>query len=203
MGRLTAKNILIVIPKDYYNEKELDPILEALKKEGTANIRIASSKFKEAVGMKNGRIMPDVMIVDAVEGLVGDSYVTGGSGTRQVRGVFHGVILIGGSGAKRYLWEDNILRLLLTDRHSAGFVVAAIGLGVPCLGFAGLLEGLSVAVECTKESIQELEKAKALVVEDDVVANDRVITGRDASAVKPFIEAVIAAVEKTARNNKS
>lgn len=203
MGRLTAKNILIVIPKDYYNEKELDPILEALKKEGTANIRIASSKFKEAVGMKNGRIMPDVMIVDAVEGLVGDSYVTGGSGTRQVRGVFHGVILIGGSGAKRYLWEDNILRLLLTDRHSAGFVVAAIGLSVPCLGFAGLLEGLSVAAECTKESIQELEKAKALIVEDDVVANDRVITGRDASVVKPFIEAVIAAVEKTSRNNKS
>jgi protease I len=197
MGRLTAKNILIVIPKDYYNEKELDPILEILKREGTGNIRIASAKLKEAVGMKTGRIMPNLLIVDAMEGLTGDSYVTGGRGTRQIRGIFHGTIVVGGTGAKRYLWGDPILRLLLTDRHSAGFVVAAIGLAVPCLGAAGLLEGLSVAAERTKDSVKELEKAKALLVEDAVMASGRVITAKDASVVEPFMQAVISAVEKT------
>ena len=196
MGRLTTKNILIVIPKDYYNENELDPVLEGLKNEG-GTLRIASTKLKEAVGMKKGRILPDLLIVDAMEGIVGDSYVTGGRGTRQIKGVFHGTIVIGGSGAKRYLWENDILRLLLTDRHSAGFVVAAIGLAVPCLGAAGLLEGLSVAAEQSKDSIKELEKAKALVVEDALAVNDRVITARDASAVEPFPQAVIEAVEKT------
>ena len=196
MERLTAKNILIVIPKDYYNEKELDPILVLLKKEG-ANIRIASAKLKEAVGMKTGRIMPDLLIVDSMEGITGDSYVTGGSGTRQIKGVFHGAIVLGGPGAKRYLWTDAILRLLLTDRHRAGFVVAAIGLGVPCLAAAGLLEGLSIAAEQTKDSVKELEKSKALIVEDAVMVNDRIITAKDAAAVEPFVQAVIEAVEKT------
>lgn len=199
MGRLKGKNILIVIPKDYYNEMELDPILQSLKKEGPENIRIASSKLKEAVGMKNGRIMPDVLIVDSMEGIIGDSYVTGGIGTRQIKGVFHGVIIIGGSGAKKYLWPDPMIRLLLTDRHRCGQVVAAIGMGVPCLGIAGLLEGLPVAVEQNKDTLKELEKTKALIVDEDLTVNDRIIAAKNASAVEPFIQSVIEAVMATAR----
>ena len=198
MGRLKGKNILIVIPKDYYNEKELDPILEGLKKEEPDNLRIASSKLKEAVGMKNGRVMPDVLIVDSMEGIIGDSYVTGGRGTRQIKGVFHGVIVIGGSGAKRYLWHDPMVRLLLTDRHRSGFVVAAIGMGVPCLGTAGLLEGLPVAVEQNKDTVKELEKTKALMVDDDIAVSDKLITARNASAVTAFVQSVIEAVKATA-----
>ncbi len=198
MGRLTGKNILIVIPKDYYNELELDPVLQAIKKEAPGNIRLASSKLKEAVGMKNGRIMPDLLIVDSMEGIIGDSYVTGGRGSRQIKGIFHGVIIIGGSGAKRYLWSDPMIRLLLTDRYRCGFVVAAIGMGVPCLGIAGLLEGLPVAVEQNKDTLKALENTKALMVDEDLTVNDRVIAARDASAAEAFIEAVIEAVRVTA-----
>ncbi|MCZ6540091.1 MAG: hypothetical protein O6704_00380, partial [Nitrospinae bacterium] len=90
MARLEGKNILIIIPKDYYDEQELEIPLKKFRAEG-ADVRIASNKLKEAVGMKTGRVMPDLMIVDAMEGITGDSYVTGGKGTRQVLGVFHGV----------------------------------------------------------------------------------------------------------------
>jgi len=48
--RLAGKNILIVIPKDYYMEAELDPILESMNAEG-AKVLVASAKLKEAVGM--------------------------------------------------------------------------------------------------------------------------------------------------------
>ena len=66
MGRLSGKNILIIMPKDYYNEEELDIPYEIFKSED-ANIIIASGKMKEAVGMKTGRRMPDRLIIDSME----------------------------------------------------------------------------------------------------------------------------------------
>ena len=197
MGRLTGKNVLFVIGKDYYNEEELDALLPIFKEEGAVT-RIASSKMKVAVGMKNGNVTPDVLIVDAIEGIVGDSYVTGGTGTRQVKGIFHGVVIIGGNGARSYLWKDKLLRLLLTDRHRTGFVVSAIGMGVPCLGIAGLLENMEVTTENNKHALAELEKANALVRQDlDVVALDRIVTAKNASAAKAFAEALIEQIAKT------
>ncbi len=98
MERLVGKNILIIIPKDYYMESEFDPIFESMNAEG-ANVLVASNKLKDAVGMKGGKTTPDVLIVDAIEGITGDSYVSAGKGVRQIKGVFHGVVIIGGNGA--------------------------------------------------------------------------------------------------------
>lgn len=197
MGRLDKKNILVVIPKDYYNEEELETCLEVFGKEGARTL-IASAKLKEAVGMKAGRVLPDVLIVDAVEGIMGDSYVTEvGHGSRQIKGIFHGVVLIGGQGARKYLWPDKVLHLLLSDRHRSGFVVSAIGTAVPCLAHTGLLDGKTVAAEKNKHTLPELEKTKVTVGEQDVVADDRVITASGAAAAEPFARAVAEAVEKT------
>ena len=41
MQRLAEKNVLIVIPKDYYMEIEFDPVFEAMNEEG-ANVLVAS-----------------------------------------------------------------------------------------------------------------------------------------------------------------
>ena len=65
MDRLVGKNILIIIPKDYYMESEFDPVFEAMTAEG-ATVLVASSKLKEAIGMKSGRTNPDVLIVDCL-----------------------------------------------------------------------------------------------------------------------------------------
>lgn len=197
MARLTGKNVLFIIPKDYYNEEELDPLLEIMKRE-EARVLVASSKFKEAVGMKTGRIMPDVLIVDAIEGITGDSYVTGGTGTRQIIGVFHGVILIGGSGARSYLWKDDLVRLLIADRHRGGMVVGAIGSAVPALIQASLLNEFDVAAGNDKHTLKELEKANIKLSENSVAYYDQVITAANASAIKEFSEKFIDEVSKTA-----
>ncbi|MFQ5449863.1 MAG: DJ-1/PfpI family protein [Nitrospinaceae bacterium] len=196
MARLTGKNILIIIPKDYYNEQELDFLTHKFKEE-EAKVYLASSKLKEAVGMKNGRVKPDLLIVDSMEGITGDSYVTGGTGTRQIKGIFHGVVIIGGKGAKSYLWKDNLVRLLILDRHRSGFVVSAIGSAVPCLANAGLIDNIEVAAEENKYTLKAMEEAKVMISDDEVTCLDRVITGKGASAVEPFAQAVIEAVEKT------
>ena len=198
MGRLSGKNILIIIPKDYYNEEELEIPYELFKNED-ANIIVASAKMKEAVGMKTGRRMPDRLIVDCMEGITGDSYVTGGTGTRQIKAVFQGVIVVGGTGARNYLWEDKIVRLLITDRYKSEFVVAAIGQGIGCLAEASLVEALEVPVNentAKKPFLKILEKGKALLSDEDLIIHERLVMGKDSSVAKAFAQAVIDEVEK-------
>ena len=198
MERLAGKNILIIIPKDYYMERELDPIVESMKSEG-ANVLVASNKLKEAVGMKGGRTTPDVLIVDAIEGITGDSYVSAAKGVRQIKGVFHGVIVIGGNGARSYLWKDELVRLVLNDRHRSKMVVAAIGSAVPCLGKAELLQNLEVTTEPgNKKAIKELENAKAIIVDEPVTSHNRVYTVQNAEAISAFLNPFIEDVAKTA-----
>ena len=198
MERLSGKNILIIIPKDYYNEEELEIPYELFKSED-ANIIVASAKMKEAVGMKTGRRMPDRLIVDCMEGITGDSYVTGGTGTRQIKAVFQGVVVVGGSGARIYLWEDKIVRLLITDRYKSEFVVAAIGQGIGCLAEANLVESLAVPVNeniAKKPFLKILEKGKALLSDEDLIIHERLVMGKDGSIAEAFAQAVIDEVEK-------
>ena len=197
MERLAGKNILIIIPKDYYMESEFDPILESMESEG-ANVLVASNKLKDAVGMKGGKVTPDVMIVDAIEGITGDSYVSSGKGVRQIKGVFHGVILIGGNGARSYLWKDELLRLLINDRHHSNMVLAAIGSAVPSMGKAGLLQSLEVTTEPgNKKAIAALEYSKAVLVDEPITFSNRIFTVRDANAISAFLEPFIEEVAKT------
>jgi len=202
MGRLAEKSILLVIPKDYYDETELDPVLEVFKREEPRFLKVASPKFKEAVGMKNGRIQPDMLLVDAMEGITGDSYVTSMKGTRQVIAEFHAVVIIGGKGAKKYLWDDKILRILINDRFRAGAVIGAIGLAVPCLGRAGILDTVDVAVPPDAKALEEVETANALVAEENLVAADRIITARGGEAAEAFAEAVVEAVQTVSTTKK-
>ena len=198
MGRLSGKNILIIIPKDYYNEEELEIPYELFKNED-ANIIVASAKMKEAVGMKTGRRMPDRLTVDCMEGITGDSYVTGGTGTRQIKAVFQGVVVVGGSGARNYLWGDKIVRLLITDRYKSEFVVAAIGQGIGCLAEANLVEALEVPVNeniAKKPFLKILEKGKALLSDEDLIIHERLVMGKDSSIAEAFAQAVIDEVEK-------
>ena len=198
MERLSGKNILIIIPKDYYNEEELEIPYELFKSED-ANIIVASAKMKEAVGMKTGRRMPDRLIVDCMEGITGDSYVTGGTGTRQIKAVFQGVVVVGGSGARIYLWEDKIVRLLITDRYKSEFVVAAIGQGIGCFAEANLVEALEVPVNeniAKKPFLKILEKGKAVLSNEDLIIHERLVMGKDGSIAEAFAKAVIDEVEK-------
>ena len=198
MGRLSGKNILIIMPKDYYDEEELEIPYELFKSED-ANIIVASGKMKEAVGMKTGRRMPDRLIVDSMEGITGDSYVTGGTGTRQIKAVFQGVVIVGGSGAKNYLWEDKITRLLITDRYKSGFVVGAIGQGIGCLAEANLIEALEVPVDESKAKkpfLKILEKGKSLLSDQDLIIHERLVIGKDSSVAEAFAQAMIDEVEK-------
>jgi len=196
MGRLTGKNVLIIIPKDYYNEDELNIPLAKLRQED-AKVNIASGKLKEAVGENGGRVMPDVLIVDAIEGITGDSYVTGSRGSRQIKGVYHGVLVVGGRGARSYLWKDKLVSILINDRFRSGFVVAAIGMGVGCLATSRLAESQEIAAMDDKHLRKALEDGKALLSDEDMASYNRILSARDSSAADKLAEAFIEEVAKT------
>ena len=186
------------MPKDYYDEEELEIPYEIFKSED-ANIIVASGKMKEAVGMKTGRRTPDRLIVDSMEGITGDSYVTGGTGTRQIKAVFQGVVVVGGSGARNYLWKDKITRLLLVDRYKSEFVVAAIGQGIGCLAEACLVENMEVPVEESKAKkpfLKILEEGKAILSNEDMITYERIVMGKDSSVAEAFAQAVVEEVSK-------
>lgn len=204
MGRLEdkKKNILMIIPTDYYNEKQLEVTREIFIKEG-AEVRVASAKFKEAVGDKSGRFMPDVLTVDSIEGITGDSYVSDGKGVRQIKGVFHAVVLIGGKGARKHLWKEKLVRLIIIDRHKNNMVVAAIGSAVPCLADAELISNMEVACESNKYTLQELERVGAVISDLPVVVAERIVTGSGADAAEEFANTVIDLVLQTDTKDKS
>ncbi len=195
-NRLEGKNVLLIIPKDYYDEAQLEPLMGKLQAEG-ADVRVASTKFKEAVGMKNGRHMPDMLVVDAIEGITGDAYVSSGKGVRQVKGIFHGVVAIGGKGARKNLWNEKLVRLLITDRYKSGMIVGAIGTAVPCLAEADLLRNMEISASLDKHTQPILEQAAAIFSDEPVSNFDRVVTATGSEAIDAFCEAFISEVAKT------
>ncbi|UCD12780.1 MAG: DJ-1/PfpI family protein [Nitrospinaceae bacterium] len=196
MGRLTGKNVLIIIPKDYYNEDELNIPLKKLREED-AHVLIASAKLKVAVGENGGHVTPDVLIVDAIEGITGDSYVSGTRGSRQVKAIFHGVIVAGGRGARSYLWKDKLVSILLNDRFRSGFVVGAIGMGTGCLASSGLAESQEIAAPNDKRLLKNIEDGKGVLSDEGMTSYNRILSARDSASAEKFTEAFIEEVAKT------
>ncbi len=195
-NRLENKNVLVIIPRDYYDEAQLEPLLEKLQGEG-ADVRVASTKFKEAIGMNNGRHMPDMLVVDAIEGITGDAYVSSGKGVRQIKGVFHGAIAVGGKGARKTLWKEKLVRLLFTDRYKSEMVVGAIGNAVPCLAEADLIRNMEISAALDKFTQPILEQAAAVLSDEPVSNCDRIVTACGPEAMDAFCEEIIQEIAKT------
>ena len=133
-----------MIPKSQFEEQELFDTLEVLKATG-ARILVLSKSGQEAVGMNKTRFMSDGVLVDwdKQEGYAGK---------------YHAVLVMGGKGAPKSLWDDTILPQILTDHFRADRVIGAIGLGVAVLARASLLS-YEAAGPKDESFLSELEKA--------------------------------------------
>ena len=176
MSQLTGKHILIAIPKNQFDENELIPLQDMLKKEG-AHVLTLSKNGQEAVGMQKTRITPDGRIIDW-----------------NIQPTHHGkydaVVVLGGKGAPKSLWDDPILPQILTDHFRADKVVAGIGLGVAVLARAGLLQAEASAPEDEKV-LEELNQVSVDRSDEPVTQMEKVITGKGAISVSEFASALI------------
>jgi protease I len=170
------KNALIIIPKSQFCEEELYGIRSALQNKGVRAV-VLSKSGKEAIGMRKDKFQPDGMIVDW---------------NRQsgIQGKYHIVILIGGKGAKKSLWDDPIVPQILTDHHRFGSVIGAIGSALVVLVRTSLVTG-EIPLPKDADSLRELETLGAVCVDTPVILSNNIILGQGASSVNDFSEQIL------------
>lgn len=175
---LSGKTVLIAIPKNQFDDQELhatrDPLLA-----GGAQVIVLSKTGAEAMGSQKTRFKPDGRIVDW------DKEYTSGK--------YDAVLVMGGKGAPKFLWDDSILPQILTDHYRAEKILGGIGLGVVVLARANLLSGEAAGPD-DETFLQELESAGISHSPDPVAENGQIITAQGANAAGEFADAVIQAL---------
>ena len=175
-----GKNILIVIPKNQFCEEELFGVHSALDATGARTV-VLSPSGREALGMKKTRFTPDGMLVDWNK--------KGG-----FSGKYDAVLVVGGRGSKKSLWDETILPQILTDHHRAGSIIGAIGSSVVVLARASLLAGIAAAPD--DDSVNhELQIARVDRSDQDVIRSGKIITAHGAEAAEKFVHAVLDTLE--------
>ena len=176
MSNLYGKNILIIIPKSQFCEQELNEI-KTIFHQGGASIVILSKSGQEARGANKDKFKPDGMIVDW------DKQFT-------VKGKYHAVILVGGKGASKSLWDDPIVPQILTDHYRIGSVIGAIGEALVVLLRASLIAG-EIPLPKDENTRKELERLNAVCVDIPVISNENLVLGQGAGSVIEFSQSII------------
>ena len=176
MSDLSRTNILIIIPKSQFCEQELNGVRTVLQQCG-ANVVVLSKSGQEARGMNKEKFQPDGMIVDWNKQI-------------GVEGKYHAVILIGGKGAKKSLWDDPIVPQILTDHYRFGSIIGAIGTSLVVLVRASLVTG-EVPMPEDDVTCQELEKLNVVCAEVPVTCVGNVVLGQGENSVHEFSQTII------------
>ena len=119
MASLDGKQIVLVVGQKNYNEKEFVYLREALEKAG-ADVCIASNSMEKALGRLEGYAAPDCKIED----ISPDE--------------FDALILVGGYGARVYLWNDEKTHQIIRQFADKGKLLGAISTAPVALANAGV-----------------------------------------------------------------
>jgi len=171
-GTLEGKKILMVIAQQDFRDEELfEP--KAVFESAGASVFVAAPRNETATGMLGGKVQPDFAISDV--------------NTSE----FDAVVVVGGSGSPKYLWDDTQLRNLVKDAYADGKVVAAICLSPVVLARAGILKGRKATVFPSNDAVAELKKGGAIYKDESVVIAGRIVTGRDPASAEAFANAIV------------
>ena len=154
--------------------------LEILKTYGP-RVLVLSKSGQEAVGMNKTRFTPDGVLVDWDK-------------QPGISGKYDAVLVMGGKGAPKSLWDDTILPQILTDHFRAGRVIGALGLGVAVLARASLLSYEAAGPE-DERFILELKQVGLTRSNDAVIQDGKVITAAGPDAAAEFAQAVLSAFD--------
>ena len=180
MSIFLGKKALIIIPKSQFCEEELYGLKSALKQRGV-HVVVLSKSGQEARGMKRDKFQPDGMIIDWDK-------------QPGVQGKYHAVILIGGKGARKSLWDDPIVPQILTDHYRAGRVIGAMGSALVVLVRASLVMG-EIPLPREDNTRKELESLNAVCVDIPVTSFDRMVFGQGKDSVDEFSQTILDLIE--------
>ena len=180
MSNLLGKHILIIIPKSQFCEQELDGVKTALQ-QSEAKVVVLSKSGQETRGINKKKFQPDGMIVDWNKKI-------------SVNKKYHAVILLGGKGAKKSLWDDPIIPQILTDHYRSGSVIGAIGEALVVLVRASLVAG-EIPLPQDEDTCQELKSLNAVCVDTPVISFGNMVYGQSRDSIDKFSQTIIGLVE--------
>lgn len=175
-GPSKPREILMVVPERDYQEDELNVARDVFQESGY-RVVLASRGVRTATGMSGA----EVSIDQDVQDINLSPYLA--------------VVFVGGEGIYSLkLNEESAYQKPALEAADQGKLIAAICLGPWILADAGLLNGK----RATASETDHLREKGALVADEDVVVDGRIITASGPSASQEFAEAVVAALESEA-----
>ena len=170
---LMKKNILVIIPNNQFNEEELFGVLEVFDEAGIKRA-VLSKSGNEIQGMDRKRFQPDGPIIDWDK-------------QQGVSGKYSAIIMIGGKGARKSLWDDPIVPQILVDHYRSGCVIGALGSALVALARSSLLTDDCAAPE--DETAQaELDSLGIYCSDKLIEESDRIITGSGGQAARSLAQ---------------
>ncbi|HIH74671.1 MAG TPA: DJ-1/PfpI family protein [Methanosarcina sp.] len=167
-----GKKILLVIAQEQFRDEECFVPKQIFEAAG-AKVIVASEFTDIAKGSLGGTIKPDICISDVKI----DDY--------------DAIVISGGPGSRKYLWDNQHLRELVKEADSHKKVVSAICISPVVLARAGILNGKDSTVFNSPDTVQELRRYGATYLDKDVVVSGRIVTGRDPKSAEAFGKTVL------------
>lgn len=172
---LLVMNALMVLAQEGFRDEEYLIPRNVFEGEGVT-VAVASEEGGECKGMLSSKVTAEFRI-DEVK-----------------HGMYDALVIVGGSGSPRYLWENNVLHKIVRDMNAENKIISAICLSGAVLANAGVLSGRKATVFKTDEAVKALQDAGATYVEEDVVVDGNVVTAAGPEVAQKFGEAVYEAM---------
>ncbi|GHD62098.1 DJ-1/PfpI family protein [Jeongeupia chitinilytica] len=162
-----GKRVLLVVASYKVKASEYTDTRAALEKAGN-KIVVASTGLDPAWTDTSLQIKPDLKIADAKAG------------------DYDAVAIIGGEGSALELWDDAPLHQLVQNAARADKIVAAICMAPGALAKAGLLKGKNATAYPLQSAFGVLKAGGATYLEQRVVVDGKIVTGRNPEAGPEF-----------------
>jgi Putative intracellular protease/amidase len=172
-----GKKILLVIAQEQFRDEECFVPKQLFESAGV-KVTVAAESMKIAKGMLGGTIKPDITISEANT----DDY--------------DAIVISGGSGSRKYLWDNKELHELVKEADARKKVISAICISPVVLARTGILKGKESTVFKSTDTVRELKEHGAVYLDRDVVVSGRIVTGRDPASADAFGKAVLEALKK-------
>jgi protease I len=164
--------VLIAISPEKFRDEELAEPVAALTKAGIA-FDIASTRRGICTGMMGAKVTATLSFEEV------DPQP------------YDGIIIVGGNGTPAHLWDDELLPILVRYLQEKGKVIAAICLAPVVLARAGVLKGKKAVHLENITAFREMKGGGAVLQNQPVVVDTRIITANGPMASKAFAEAVV------------
>jgi len=169
--------VLVAAPEGFRDEELFVP--EDVFSDAGAFVLTASTTKKPIRGELGGTTEPDVHIEDInVDSL-------------------NALVIVGGAGARKYLWYNEALLLKVHEANDKGKVIGAISAAGAIPALAGIMRGRRGTVYPEPDTIDALKESGEAYVNEGVVADGNVVTAAGPMYAREFAEAVLALLGRT------